>query len=497
MPDLQRPLGLEGLGGEEHLPRHPRPHQVEEVEDPAAVVGHAQLGRGDGEGGGLAADGQVADRGQVAGPAPDAPLHHGDDRRREVLDLPDDVLEGVGVVERVLARLGQALHVQSGRPDPGAGAGAQHHGAHLPLGEGHETGGDVGEHLRGEAVAPSRIVERQDPDPVRGSRTWRRACASSVGHPIHIGAGGPAGGTMGVGAPVSTREGIRPAVWRGRGACSDRGSPWRSSCTPRPDRTDRFPLALLAVAWLALSTAACSSASGPAPLGDIPDPVFNDPVAKIALTGDLESFSRTLYDQYVYQDTGLVDSAVDVEIYMTFFGGPNNRGRALAFLDTTNYLGTPGPGRDGGQGHLDHGERRLAVRGLPAGQRVGALDGPGQAGERQGRRARRQPGQAPRPGLHGSLPGRLRAECRRSGPTTRPRTPRWRSSSTGAAGPCARGPSPRARASGAPSGPSAARSTSWWPDGHVADFKCAARDFPGYREPADWVDCPADCRPAP
>ena len=92
----------------------------------------------------------------------------------------------------------------------------------------------------------------------------------------------------------------------------------------RPGRTGGFSRALVVVASLLAFTAGCSSpgSNGATPLNDIPDPVFNDPVVKIALTGDVASFSRTLYDQYVYQDTFLVDSSVSLEVYMTFFGGP-------------------------------------------------------------------------------------------------------------------------------------------------------------------------------
>jgi hypothetical protein len=264
----------------------------------------------------------------------------------------------------------------------------------------------------------------------------------------------------------------------------------------RPDRTDRFPLALLAVAWLALSTAACSSASGPVPLGDIPDPVFNDPVAKIALTGDLEAFSRTLYDQYVYQDTGLVDSAVDVEIYMTFFGGPNNRGRALAFLDTTNYLGTPAPGVTGakaiwimGNGDWQYAAYRLANE-----------------SERWTDRARQENDKA------GVLVGnqvRLHGQVYTDPfPVASAQNAAIWANYSAAYAAMAKlfhgsGRTVRARAFAQ----GASQWSAFWTecrtlhqlvaDGHVADFKCAARDFPGYREPSDWVDCPADCRPAP
>lgn len=135
-----------------------------------------------------------------------------------------------------------------------------------------------------------------------------------------------------------------PAWWAGCPGAPHEEGEGRGSRTlgrRRPGRTGGSSLALVVVASLLVFTAGCSSpgSNGATPLNDIPDPVFNDPVVKIALPGDVASFSRTLYDQYVYQDTSLVDSSVSLEVYMTFFGGPNNRGRALAFLDNTNFHG--------------------------------------------------------------------------------------------------------------------------------------------------------------
>ena len=67
----------------------------------------------------------------------------------------------------------------------------------------------------------------------------------------------------------------------------------------RPDRSGRLSFLLLVALSLLVAGPGCTSSGsgGAAPLNDIPDPVFTDPVEKIAQTGDVDAFSRTLYDQ--------------------------------------------------------------------------------------------------------------------------------------------------------------------------------------------------------
>ncbi|HET8723097.1 MAG TPA: hypothetical protein VFM53_02760 [Anaeromyxobacteraceae bacterium] len=265
-----------------------------------------------------------------------------------------------------------------------------------------------------------------------------------------------------------------------------------------PGDTPRFPrLLLVATLSVALLASACSSASpGDPQAGDIPDPIFADPVAKIAETGDRTTYSAKLFAQYVHQDPDLVDSARSPEIYLTFFGGANNRGRALAFLDTTNYLGTL-QGRTAakaiwimGNGNWQYAEYRLTNE-----------------SERWSDRASQEDPD------WGATP--LRDEVRFHGkvyrdphPVTQAQQARIWANYSAAYADMARlfhgsGRTVRARAFA-----QGARSTSaFWvecqtlrqlvADGQVADFKCAATDFPAYDDPAAWVDCPADCRPPP
>ena len=259
-------------------------------------------------------------------------------------------------------------------------------------------------------------------------------------------------------------------------------------------RSGRLPFALLITVSLLASAAGCSGSGGAAPPSDIPDPVLADPVAKIALTGDVASFSRTLYDQYVYQDTYLVDSSVTLEVYMTFFGGPNNRGRALAFLDNTNYLGKQADRPKAkaiwimGNGDWQYAAYRLANESERWTDRADQED---RTGMPLGNRFT----------IHGQT-------------FTDPFPVTWAQNATiwqnysAAYAEMAKlfhgsGRTVRARAFAQ----GARASSAFWAecrtlhqlvaDGYVADFKCAIKDFPAYDAPGDWVECPADCRPAP
>ena len=260
----------------------------------------------------------------------------------------------------------------------------------------------------------------------------------------------------------------------------------------------RFPHPVLLAAFAAavLAAGCSSSSSGDPPQGDIPDPVFADPVAKIAETGDRTTYSGKLFAQYVYQDPDLVDSAKSPEIILTFFGGANNRGRALAFLDTTNYLGSL-PARTAakaiwimGNGNWQYAEYRLV-----------------NGSERWSDRASQEDPD------WGATPVKDQVKFHGKSytdphPVTQAQQARIWANYSAAYAEMAKlfhgsGRTVRARAFAQ----GARASSAFWvecqalrqlvADGHVADFKCAASDFPAYDDPAAWVDCPADCRPPP
>jgi hypothetical protein len=132
----------------------------------------------------------------------------------------------------------------------------------------------------------------------------------------------------------------------GIGDCNDPFSTSKEDAMKQsPHRTGgclRAGFLPLAAVVLALLGTGCGGGSAPPP-SDIPDPLFADPIVKIQETGDLMGFSETLFAQYVHQDAALVDPTVSV--YMAFYAGAEQRGRALSFLDTTNHLG-------GQAGHL-------------------------------------------------------------------------------------------------------------------------------------------------
>ncbi len=258
-------------------------------------------------------------------------------------------------------------------------------------------------------------------------------------------------------------------------------------------RPDRYLVALFAT----LTLAACTSSSSPAgpSLNDIPDPVFTDPLVKIALTGATDTFSRTLYDQYVYQDTDLVDTAKHPDIYMTYFGGANGRGRALAFIDSTNYFGTSStPTAKAiwilGTGNWQYAAYRLANESERWYERY-AMEKDGQLK------------------LHGNT-------YTDPFPVTRAQNDKiWENYSLAYASMAklfkGNGRTVRARFfvwydTGTTKLWAGATSTVWAEcrkvmelvaSGDVADMKCANVNFPDHRVPGlpDWTDCPSTCAP--
>ena len=237
----------------------------------------------------------------------------------------------------------------------------------------------------------------------------------------------------------------------------------------RPDRMARSPFLLFVT--LSLLASGCSGPGGAPPLNDIPDPVFNDPVAKIALTGDVASFSRTLYDQYVYQDTYLVDSSVTLDVCMTFFGGP--KAKAISIM---------------GNGDWQYAAYRLANESERWTDRASQEN---KTGEPLGNQVK----------LHGQV--HVDPFPVSSAQNTRI----WENYSAAYAemAKLLHGSGRAVRARAFVQG--ASQWSAFWTecrtlhqlvaDGHVADFQCATRDFPVYNVAGDWADCPADCRPAP
>ncbi len=270
---------------------------------------------------------------------------------------------------------------------------------------------------------------------------------------------------------------------------------------PAPSHpTGRNLAGLLALSLaLLLSAAGCSgSGGGSPPPGDIPDPVFADPVEKIARTGDVDGFSRTLYDQYVHQDPWLVDSSVSPEIHMAFFGGPNNRGRALAYLDTTNWAG-----RQAGR------TPAKAIWIMGNGDWQYAAYRQANESERWTDRASQESVTPPTDQVR--LHGQVYVD---PFPVTWDQNNAiWANYSVAYASMAklfhGGGRTVRARFFVTDdSGGTvvwAGRSSAVWTecrtvqrlvaDGHVADMKCAAKSFPRHDAPGDWVDCPSTCAP--
>ena len=266
----------------------------------------------------------------------------------------------------------------------------------------------------------------------------------------------------------------------------------------RPDRTGLLPPPLLVLVSLLVSATACSNPGAPPPFNDIVDPVFSNPVGKIAQTGDVEGFSRTLYDQYVYQDTGLVDSAQPLAVYMAFFGGPNNRGRTLAFLDTTNFYGSTG---------WDGYPRAKAIWIMGNGDWQYAAYRLANESERWSDRARQE--NKPDQPLGNTFTIHVQVYADPFPVTTAQAGEIWANYSAAYAE-MSRFLHGSGRAVHARAFVKGVGSTSaFWTEcrtirrlmaeGHVADFLCDGTDFPSYRVTTapDWVECPADCLPPP
>jgi hypothetical protein len=258
-----------------------------------------------------------------------------------------------------------------------------------------------------------------------------------------------------------------------------------------PRRTPFPPLPALLLGGL-LAAAACTGSPAPQP-GDIPDPVFSDPVAKLLEIGDTETYSQVLYSQFTAQDPGLVDPSRHV--YLTFYGGPGQRGLALSFLDTTNHLGrTSTPQARAlwiqGNGEWQYAEYRRTN------ESEHWCDRSAQEDPTRGQEPLRD-----QVWIHGILHtdphpvtaaqcgqiwanysaayATLARQFRKDGVTVHARA-------------FARGASP---------------TSGFWNEcrtirrlmasGDVASFKCATVDLPRHVDETGWEDCPASCQPSP
>jgi hypothetical protein len=248
------------------------------------------------------------------------------------------------------------------------------------------------------------------------------------------------------------------------------------------------PLAALVLATL---VAACGAEGAPSP-SDIPDPVFTDPRVKLAETGDRRAFSETLFSQYVHQDPTLVDPSVSV--FLTFYAGPNQRGLALAFVDTTNYLG-------GQSGHLR--ARAIWIEGT--GDWQYAAYRLANESERWWERASQEDPTHTGAPLGDQVVVHGQAFTDPFPVTWAQYRQIWADYSAAYASLStlfrAHGLAVHARAFAEGAGPGSA----FWTEcrtlrelqasGDVQSFLCAAATFPGYEDPSAWVECPADCRP--
>jgi hypothetical protein len=261
---------------------------------------------------------------------------------------------------------------------------------------------------------------------------------------------------------------------------------------PIPSRTrSRRSAELFAVAWIALPLlgTGCAS-SNPSSPSDIPDPVFTDPLVKLQETRDLIGFSETLFAQYVHQEPALVDPTVSV--YMAFYAGANQRGLALAFVDTTNYVGARKARAIWieGTGDWQYAAYRLANESERWYERSSQED-PSRTGTPLGNQVT----------IHGQTyldPFPV---------TTAQYKEIWATYSAAYAAMAplfhGRGLTVHARAFLYNVGETSA----FWAEcrtiralvlsGDVADFKCANTTFPGYAEAAAWIECPADCKYVP
>ena len=105
-PVALRPDRVHRIGGEDHLLGDPQAGGVEKGEHAADVVGHAELGRRDREGGGFGRDDHVATEHRLGRAAPHAAFDHRDDGAGEILNYGDSALNRIKcTVTAMLSRM--------------------------------------------------------------------------------------------------------------------------------------------------------------------------------------------------------------------------------------------------------------------------------------------------------------------------------------------------------------------------------------------------------
>ena len=167
MPSRAARSAVHRLGGAEHLPGQGHAQLVEDVEDTREIVGYPQPRRGNGKRGVLRADQDVADKGQLAGAAPDAALQHGDDRGRAALDGPDGLLQGIIVGQGVPAGLGEFADVMARGPDLGAGVGPEHNHPGLLIDQVVQGFDHLIDQAPAQGIAPAVMIQGDSADRLR------------------------------------------------------------------------------------------------------------------------------------------------------------------------------------------------------------------------------------------------------------------------------------------------------------------------------------------
>jgi len=164
--ELHGTVGADRPGGEKHLAGHARPDHIDEMQDAGGIVRDTDLGRGDGECGAGAADGDIADKREVTGTSPDTPLDHGDHRGRKQLDRPQGLLQRVVVGKRVTSRHRQLRDVEPRRPDLDTRCGTDDNSAGLALFEKLQRLDQFAQQLVGKAVSRLGVIEDDGTDVV-------------------------------------------------------------------------------------------------------------------------------------------------------------------------------------------------------------------------------------------------------------------------------------------------------------------------------------------
>jgi hypothetical protein len=116
----------------------------------------------------------------------------------------------------------------------------------------------------------------------------------------------------------------------------------------------RFLLGAAVLASALLATGCGSSSPAPS------DPLFTDPVVKLAQTAD-ESFTWTIYQEALALQP--LVGATGTQVHMGYYSGPGNRARLIALIDQIN---TPSPGSPARWAVWDEGVSTAAAGKYPS-----------------------------------------------------------------------------------------------------------------------------------